>query len=327
MERVELGNEVFTQLNSRYSRVSNSVRFDLMLNTAIFFIGVGASGLMIEQFVRLGAGTVHLFDPDIVKTKNLPSQNFSYDDIGLMKPEAMKHRLEACEFEKDNPNIPSLVVTTNGDFLELNDNVIEKMIIDECFKGHQVIFVFASDYHPAQARGNRIALKYKIPTFWVGIYRLGKAGEIIFYIPGHDLSCYRCITETRYEFFGKRRLADHLKGNFRGAGKSSGLPMAASFIDSILSHLIVGFIHMNVEHNQHGELFRRLLVEKRNFIQCQLDPTYKLDETEDIFAQIKGPDLIAFNTIFQQEKVNPECFDCSIGNNKWNHTDYTKEIL
>ena len=56
-------------------------------------------------------------------------------------------------------------------------------------------------------------------------------------MPGYDLPCYRCITESRYEFFDKNRLSDHLRGDNTGAGRSAGLPMAASFIDAVLAHL------------------------------------------------------------------------------------------
>jgi hypothetical protein len=163
-------------------------------------------------------------------------------------------------------------------------------------------------------------------VFWVGIYQMGKAGEIIFYHPDYKLPCYRCITETRYRFFDKNRLADHLRGDFRGSGKSSGLPSAASFIDAVLDHLVIGLVHMDIDENQHGRLFKKILNEKRNFIQCQLDPDYKLNDQEDIFSQIRGPDLIAFNTLFQRVNKKSDCIDCcSFFDSVWNHTDYTSE--
>ena len=84
---------------------------------------------------------------------------------------------------------------------------------------------------------------------------------------------------------------------------------------------------MEDDENQHAKLFRRLLKEKRNFIQCQLDPTYKLNDTEDIFAQIKGTDFICFNTIFQHESRKLDCIDCREFAIQlvWKQTDYTKE--
>ena len=243
----------------------------------------------------------------------------------MEKPEALKRRLMECEFEKGNPEIPALEVFTYDDFLSISDDELGAIIQSEKTAGRQVIFIMASDYHPVQARGNRIAIKYGVTVFWVGIYRMGKAGEIIFYKPGHDLPCYRCITETRYQFFDKNRLADHIRGDHRGSGRSSGLPMAASFIDAVLSHLVIGCIHREIETNQHAKLFRRILKEKRNLIQCQLDPDYRLNDSENIFAQVQGSDQIAFNTIFLAERRNGECIDCRWDHPIWQDTDYTKE--
>lgn len=312
-------------LNSRYSRVSENIRFKFMLNTTLMVIGIGASGQMVEQFCRLGIKRFHLFDYDIVERNNLTSQNFSTEDVGLPKSKALMRRLKACEFEKDSPYIPPLQLTMYGDFLAISDEEIERIIQKERAKDRQVILLMLSDYHPAQARGNRVALKFNVPTFWAGIYRMGMAGEIIFFLRDYGLPCYRCITESRYRFFNKIHLLKHLNGDFRGSGKSAGLPMAASFIDSILGHLIIGVIHLDIEDNQHGGLIRRLLREKRNFIQCQLDPNYKLNDQEDIFAQIQGSDQIAFNTIFQQESIDSNCQDCSSSHKAWMKTDYTKE--
>jgi len=314
-------------LEERYTRVSQNVRFYQMGNTTILCVGTGAIGASIEGWVRLGINRIYLFDNKAVKIKNMVAQNFCHSDIGKPKTEALKRRLLECQFEKGNSDIPSLQIFTYSDFLAVTDKEIQRIIEKEKSKGRKVIIVMASDYHPVQARGNRIALKFGVTVFWVGIYRMGKAGEVIFYAPGHELPCYRCITETRYRFFDNNRLAGHLKGDRDGAGISSGLPMAATFIDAVLSHLIIGYIHCDIETNQHARLFRRLLNEKRNLIQCQLDPEYILNDSENIFAQIQGPDQICFNTIFQQESINPECPDCSLGKNAWYHTDYTKEIM
>lgn len=322
-----IGEIQIEKLKFQYNRVSSNVCFNTMLNTVFIFVGVGAIGFMIELFVRLSSRGMHLFDNDVVEIKNLTSQNFTYDDVGLQKDVAIIKRLKSCEFEKDNPNISPLELTTHGDFLKVSDAEIEMMVQKEQEKGRQVILVLASDYHPVQARGNRISLKLKIPTFWVGIYRKGMAGEIIFHVPNHGLSCYRCITETRYNFFDKNRLVNHLKGDFSGSGKSMGLPMAATFVDAILAHIIIGYIHRNIERNQHGKLFRKLLREKRNFIQCQLDPDYRLNDSEDIFSQIQAPDMIAFNTVFQHENKKQDCLDCRkfLNGWVWENTDYTKE--
>ena len=43
----------------------------------------------------------------------------------------------------------------------------------------------------AQAFGNEVALRLGIPAVWVGLYRSGQVGEVIFW--HKDLpSCFRC---------------------------------------------------------------------------------------------------------------------------------------
>ena len=315
-------------LDKRYVRESQNIDFRKTTQAALCFVGTGAIGPAVEQSVRIGVKHFHLFDNKPVRLKNLVAQNFIHGDIGLSKTEALRRRLEQCEFEKGNPDVPPLKIRTYGDFLAISDDNIEKMISSEKAQGRDMVMVMSSDYHPVQARGNRIALEFGIPVFWVGIYRMGMAGEIIFYVPGHDLPCYRCITETRYQFFEKNRMAAHLRGDSGGAAISAGLPMAATFVDAVLLHLIIGYIHREDEANPHGRLFRRLLKEKRNLVQCQLDPDYRLNDTEDIFAQIQGPDQICFNTIFLAEPTNKKCIDCQDPPNGriWHNTDYTKEV-
>jgi hypothetical protein len=326
MKKSIIDHTTLSELNNRYSRESQNIRFDLMLNTTFVIVGLGASGPMIEQFSRLGIKKYHLFDHDSVELKNVISQSYTVKDDGLEKAEATKRIIEACEFEKGNPNIPPIEIYTYDNFLNVTDAEIEEIIQSERKNNREVIFVITTDYHPPEARASRIGLKLKVPVFWVSLYRMGMAGEIIFYVPGHGLPCYRCITESRYNFFDKTRLANHLKGDFSGSGRSAGLPMAATYVDSILGHLVIGYIHREIDENQHGRFFRRLLREKRNFIQCQLDPDYRLNG-ENIFDQIKAEDAINFNTIFQQDGKKTDCIDCMRFSSGfvWNHTDYTKE--
>lgn len=317
-------------LNRTYCRISDNVDFEAILQSTLIVAGTGASGAMIEGLARIGLRHFHLFDPDRVEPKNLAAQNFTTSDIGLPKTLALEQRLAACAFEADHPDLPRLQVACAGDFLAVSDEDFEVLIDQERAAGRRPMLLLSSDSHPVQARGNRLALKHAVPAFFVGIYRRGMAGEIIFVEPGFDLPCYRCIAETRYRAWDSAHLPAHRAGKpAAGAGRSAGLPMAASFIDAILSHLIVGAIHKDVEANPHGRLYRRLLAERRTFIQTQLDPSYRLNGDEDLFAQVAGPDVITFNTLFQQEPVKPACPDCTPvaagGGLSWQHTDYCQE--
>jgi len=303
---------IMDTLNKKYSRIASHVDFDELFNTRLIFIGTGASTHMIEWFARLGIKKFTLCDLDVVEHKNMAAQGFDYDDIGRPKVDAISAKIKRIEFERDNPTVPKLdIITFNQDFLTLTD---EEIMAGDGNK----ILIMASDYHPVQARGSRLALKFEIPTFWVGIYREAMAGEIIFFDNsgaenekiGTNMPCYRCITHTRYKSFDRHHLEAHLNGNYEGTGTSSGLPMAATFIDSILGHIIVGAIHQSDSGNQHARLYNRLKSEGRNLIQTQLSPEYLLGE-EDLFSQITGNDVISFNTLFQTEPAVEDCPDCN----------------
>jgi hypothetical protein len=288
-----------------------------MSKTTIFAIGTGASGKFLEELARLGIKRFFLFDPDIVERHNLVAQNFRADDIGRLKVDALKERLEQIEFERDNPTIPRLEVMTGKDFLAVADRKLDELIDAEQAMGNRPVFLFMTDAHLVQARGSRIALKYQVPTFWVGVYRGGGAGEIVFWLPGfHGLPCYRCITAPRYAHYDKAAVKRQI------SAKSSGLPFATSLLDSILGHLVIGGIHYGDQRNPHGRLLSRLLRERRNFVQVQLDPEYRLGG-EDIFDQIDGPDMVCFNTLFQIDGAKATCPDCGSRAN-WTATDYTR---
>jgi hypothetical protein len=301
-------------LGSRYRRISNNVDFDTLLNTSFFVVGVGASSGLVAKIARLGGKRFYLFDNDRVETKNLATQDFDRGDVGKLKVEALKARLQKIELESGNPDVPSLTVETGGDFMALSDPEIGALIDTEKAQGRKVMLIFATDFHPAQARGSRLAIQHKVPAFWVGVYRAGGAGEIVFWQPNADLPCYRCITQSRYDHFNAT------KPSQRTASVSSGLPFATELVDALLGHLIIGAIHRKDAANPHGRLFNRLVREKRNFIQIQMDPDYRMGG-EDLFAGISGRDIVTFNTLFQADGKKHDCADCGAGA-AWDHTNY-----
>ncbi|MFP8778087.1 ThiF family adenylyltransferase [Hydrogenophaga sp. RWCD_12] len=329
------------RLKNEYSRVAGQVDFDKMLDTSIIHVGVGASSTSIEQFSRIGIKRWVLFDHDRVEKKNLVAQDFETADIGKLKAEAIKERMERCEFEKDALDVPSLNVTVFGDFLAPSDATLDQLIEHEKKTYGRVILVAATDYHPAQARASRLGIRHEIPTFFIGAYRDGLAGEMIFYHPkAKNMPCYRCITASRYKAFDER------PPESQGAAKSSGLPFGIGVLDSQLAHLIVGCIHYTYpeneawpgygrsvvphadftlpkETNKHADLFRDLVMENRNFIQTQLNPGYRM-AGEDIFRDengVHGENVKTFISMFQIDEKKMDCPDCS-SPKAWWHTDY-----
>ena len=332
------------RLNDTYSRVAGQVNFGKMLDTSIIHVGVGASSTSIEQFSRIGIKRWVLFDHDRVEKKNLVAQDFEISDIGKLKVEAIKERMERCEFERGVLDVPPLSVSVFEDFLEPDDWTLDQIIKQEKKAYGRVILVAATDYHPAQARAARLGIRHEIPTFFIGAYRDGLAGEMIFYHPkAMGMPCYRCITASRYKAFDER------PPEAQGAAKSSGLPFGIGVLDSQLAHLIIGCIHYDfpeqfpgygktvrdiyygstpltddVQTNRHADLFRELVLENRNFIQTQLNPGYRM-AGEDIFRDengVHGENVKTFISMFQQDEKRKDCLDCL---KAWKHTDYRLE--
>lgn len=310
-QRHSIGDELLAQLGEKYKRFSAHVDFARMLDTSIIHVGVGASSWGIEQMARLGIKRWVLFDPDVVEEKNLAVQNFTRSDLGSIKTEAMARRLAETEFEAALEQIPPLRVDTFRDFLEPSDDELTRLIETERANFAHVLLVMATDFHPAQARGAILALQHDIPVFFVGAYREAMAGELVFWHPagGPSLPCYRCITASRYAAYEARR---------GGAAVSSGLPFGIGMLDAALAHLIVGAIHYEEEMpwqsnpNAQARLFGRLLNEKRNFIQMQLSPEYRLGG-EDIFRDaegIDGPNVVTWISLFQNDGKKADCPDC-----------------
>ena len=322
------------QLQEKYKRVSSSVDLGRMVNTALYVVGTGASGPLIESFARLGVKRFVLFDPDTVETKNLVAQNFTHKDVGRKKTEAMRDRIADVEFERGNHNVPSLSIDTFGDFLQLSDDAVQQLIDADKAAGRIVVLVMATDLHPAQARANRIALLHGVPTFWVGIYRAARAGEIVFFEPRTTdtslprLGCYRCLTASRYAWWDENMRVDFLAGTATGAGVSGGLPMAAGVIDNMLAHLVIGAIHFDDASHTQAKLYRRLCQERRNLIQIQLDQDYATPG-DDPFVEITGKHVVTFKTAFQSMPKLDECPDCEMAQVSlpWKDTNYLQDEL
>jgi len=298
-------NNVLSELNNVYSRYSQQINFERLFETELIFVGTGASSFMIEWFAKIGIKKFCLVDNAKVERKNLPVQNFIASDIGKNKVDALAERIKQSEFESNNSLLPTIEVRTFAkDFLQLDDlEVLRPDLI------HPKILIMTTDYHPVQAKGARLSTLYDIPTFWAGIYKGSMAGEIIFFQSNHNLPCYRCITKTRYESYAKKQENNSTSSKNIGRGISSGLPMAATQLDSILSHLIIGCMHQQEKQNQHARLYNRLLKEKRNLIQTQFSPDYLLNGN-DIFSDIYGENTVTFNTLFQSVLVQVDCEDC-----------------
>lgn len=268
-----------------FSRINSSINTDMMQDSKA--VVVGAPVGLTHDLVRCGLGAVALVDFDRISASNPARQDFNSTDIARYKVNAIAENLK-----KINPEIE-----VDGyilDFCSISPEEIERLF------GDTDLFIFATDFFPAQARGNIVALELNKPAIWIGLYRGGLAGEIIYYVPGVTPACYRCICGSRYNAFNKG-----------GASVSSdgGTIFDLHLVDSIAGQISLGILNRGAD-NRYGSLIDQL--GNLNLLQVKNDPNYTLNG-KDIFKQYLGdnPANFAFTTIALQMDRELDCPDCA----------------
>ncbi len=268
-----------------FRRINPSIDADAMQNSHVTMVG-GAVGLSYD-LARSGLGAISLVDYDYVSATNPARQDFNSTDIARRKVEVIAENLIRI-----NPEI------------EVDCHVIDYCSIsceehDRLF-GDTDLFIFATDFFPAQARGNVEAIRMQKPAMWIGIYQGGRAAEIIYHVPGLTPACYRCICSSRYQAFSRG-----------GASVSSngGTIFDLHLVDAIAGHIAVGILTRGA-NNRYGKLIDKL--GNRNLLQVKIDPDWRLGE-KDIFRQYLGdhPANFSFTTIALPMEREKDCPDCA----------------
>ena len=135
---------------------------------------------------------------------------------------------------------------------------------------------------------------------WVGLYQGGRAGEIIYYVPGVTEACYRCICSSRYRAFAAG------SANVSSTGATT---FDLHLVDAIAGQIGSGILTRGAD-NRMGRLIDQL--GNRNLLQIKMDPDYRL-AGKDIFAHYLGdhPANFSFTTIALPMQRDPNCPDCA----------------
>src|SRR5271170_4644412 len=113
---------------------------------------------LAQDLVRCGLGSLTYVDFDRIDASNPARQDFNSTDVGRYKAEALAHTLAQI-----NPEVETNCLIR--DFCDIREDEL-----DVAF-GHTDLFIFATDFFPAQARGNVEALRLRKPAIWIGLYR------------------------------------------------------------------------------------------------------------------------------------------------------------
>lgn len=268
-----------------FQRIESTIDIEVMSQSHVTIVG-GAVGIA-KDLVRSGLGALTLIDYDRIDASNPSRQDFNLTDLGRLKTEAT-----ARDIRQVSPEID--VEVLNVDFCSLSHEQAEEHF------AHTDLFIFATDFFPAQARGSIVALQLEKSAIWIGLYLAGKAGEIIHHVPGLTPACFRCIAGTRYAAFPQGRTKISSDG---------GTIFDLHFVDAIAGSLAVGILTRGSD-NRMGKLIEQL--GDRNLLQMKMDPEYTLGG-KDIFKNYLGdnPANFSFTTIALSMEREPGCPDCA----------------
>ncbi len=266
-------------------RIKSTINVEKMQQSHVTIIGGGY--WLGTALVRCGLGAVTFDNFDRVNASNPARQDFFITDLGRYKVEAA-----ACDLRRINPDVDVTCLTR--DFCSISPGEFD------AYFGHTDLFVFATDFFPAQARGNAEMLRLGKPALWIGLYRGGRAGEIVYYVPGLTQACYRCICASRYQAFTSG-VAPH-------TSSAGGTIFDLHLVDSIAGQIATGILTRGSD-NRIGRLIDKL--NQRNLLQVKSDPDYRMGE-RDIFGQYLGhhPANFSFTTIALPMERDAQCPDC-----------------
>ncbi|MBI2806065.1 MAG: ThiF family adenylyltransferase [Planctomycetes bacterium] len=277
------------------NRLKSSLDIERTLNAKVGVIGAGGSMGLICDLARCGIQHFVLADPDMLESANLARQGHMAAHVGHFKVEAAAALVASINREAEVLGLPV-------DFTTLSEEAIDAHF------GDCNLLLFCTDSFKAQAFGNQVALRLGIPAIWVGLYRGGRAGEVIFW--HEDLRpCFRCICASRY---GAHEQAQ--TQGIRLDPPSDGADIfTIHFLDSIVGMVSLGQLTRGAD-NRYGRLIEQL--GDRNFLQVKIDPSWTLRDHDIVREQLGIAETcdayFAWNTIVRRDPDGgePPCPDC-----------------
>ncbi len=134
-----------------FDRIRPTIDVDRMQQSHVTIVG-GAYGLA-QDLVRCGLGSLTYVDFDRIDASNPARQDFNMTDLGRHKADALAEALKRI-----NPAVE--VNYLLRDFCEFDQEEFDLHF------GHTDLFIFATDFFPAQARGNIEAVRLRKPAIF-----------------------------------------------------------------------------------------------------------------------------------------------------------------
>lgn len=294
-------------LSETFRRVRGAYDLDRLGRWRVIYVGVGGAAGFVEDMARAGVGEHVLIDPDVVSETNLATQQVYRKDLRRPKVECLAERLRDI-----NPAVR--VITRPESLDDIDDSEFAALLGPAAHKAPErnTLICGLTDNFIAQARVNRLALHFGVPSLSAQVYREGRGAEITFTYPGVTPACQRCVLSARY--------AAYLGERFENDVTSDGTPIfATTRLNALKGMIAMAILHHRGDHPRWGRLLER--IGNRNLIQIRLDPdiasTLGLSVFDRVFgggdrSRILFDDVVWLPQQPDREDLNgrPTCLDC-----------------
>ncbi len=258
-----------------FVRVQDAYDIPLLRESRIVAVGAGGSAEYIESLARSGVGQFVLIDPDVVSLTNLATQQTYRSDIGRFKVDVLAERLRDI-----NPNVE--VVTLNARLDDLDDRLMKVLLTgrigDTNVAPRHTVLCGLTDFFPAQARVNRLALQFGVPSMCAQVYEAGRGAEVTFTHPDITPACHRCALGARFKAYEE--------GKTEVVG-SAGTPIfATTRLNAIKGFATLALLHAGSVHPRWGRLLEP--VADRNLVMIRMSPDFAARLGLDVFERTFG---------------------------------------
>ena len=294
------GGEFLIEWDAIFQRVQHAYDLRRLNASRVICVGTGGSAGLIEDMARAGVGEFILIDHDVVQAPNVATQQTYTADVGLPKVEVIAARLE-----KINPYARICIYQRKIESFE--DDELDSIVFSPSYIGKgpwgpevRLLCGFTDNFY-AQARVNRLALQFGIPSLCAQLYKEGVAGEITFTYPGVTPACHRCILSPRYRAY--------LEKGYQNTVTSEGAPVFVTpRLNSLTGQIAMALLHHGTPHPRWGEMLTR--IGTRTLVQLRLHPDGPLQVFDRVMAGADRERLFFDEAVWLPQDADPNCPEC-----------------
>ena len=297
-----------------FCRVETAYDIPRLTRSRLVVIGVGGARQFILDMARAAVSDFVLVDPDTVTEPNLATQHVFRSEIGQSKVACLQHRIldinpaakvqirqQRIE-ELDDRQLAAYLWTPDRQPIGEAESPRERSV-----EPVSLVCGFTDQFF-AQARVNRIGLKFGVPTLCAQVYAAGNAAEITFTYPGVTEACHRCVLSARYEAY--------LQEGYQNDVTSQGTPIfSTSRLNALKGFVAMAILHHGTDHPRWGNLLSKIGL--RNLIQIRMNPDLNLPVFQRVFSGGDGERILFDDVVWLPQRADhpsrnglPACPDC-----------------